>query len=597
MSKHWRLLSSGISALKGAGKFPSIDCINNFLDHRLNYLMQIIALMMFGLGSMVSPCIVMAANIDVRILIDVSGSMKANDPQNLRIPAVRLVAELMPKGATAGIWTFGEKVDQVLGPSKVDARWKAVALEAANSIHSRGQLTDVEAALQVATRDWGAAERSTLARHVILLTDGMVDVSKQAADNTASRKRILGDELARLKASGAQIHTISLSTDSDRELMTVLAENTDGWSEQIDEAASLQRIFLHIFEQVASPDSIPLLDDRFEVDKSIREMTLLVFHGEGSEPLELVNPHGEILQLDSHPANVHWRAESGYELVTVIEPAKGTWRINTAPDPDNRVLIVTDLKLKLDPLPTNMLTNESITLNAHITERGQFLKREDFLNLLQAELVVSGSDVDAPTIFPIPFDPQQFRFTIEHVIDWPPGDYEFVVRIDGGTFQRERRSKIRIHETPIMFSSNLTEEGLATEIFILADEERVDLESLMGLLMVTKPDGANEVFDLPVFSSGEAFLTIAMPVNGTYKIEPWVVGRSTSGRNLNVKTKPLVAEITLGTDVIESVATIDWTYIGVIVLIGNIIIGLLLGVVWFWLGRRRSIPLDKVELK
>lgn len=562
----------------------------------MDYLKQIVALMMFGLGTMAIPCTAMTTNIDVRILIDVSGSMKANDPQNMRIPAVRIVAELMPHDAIAGIWTFSEKVDQLLAPSKVDAKWKAAAQEAANKIHSHGQLTDIETALKAATRDWDATGSSTLARHVILLTDGMVDVSKQATVNTASRERILENELARLKASGAKIHTIALSANSDRELMTTLAESTEGWAEQIDEAAFLQRIFLHIFEQAASPDSIPLLDNRFEVDKSISEMTLLVFHKHGAEPLQLVNPAGEIIQHSSHPVSIHWRAESGYELVTVNNPANGTWQINSDPDPDNRVLIVTDIKLGLDRLPTKMLTNESLILNAHITERGQLLQREDFLNLLRAELVVSGSHVDAPTIFPIPLDPQQFRFTIEHVIEWPPGDYEFVVRIDGGTFQRERRSKIRIHETPIMFSSNLAGDGLTTEILILVDKERVDLESLMGLLMVTKPDGTNELFDFPVFSSGEAFLTIATPVNGTYKIEPWVLGRSTNGRKLNVKTKPLLSEVTLGTDAIESAATIDWIYIGVIVLIGNIIIGLLLGGLWFWLGQRRSIPLDKVEL-
>ncbi len=563
----------------------------------MNYLKQIVALMAFGLGTIVSPCVVMAANIDVRILIDVSGSMKATDPQNLRIPAVRLVAELMPQGATAGIWTFSEKVDQILAPAKVDAKWKAAALEAANIIHSRGQLTDVEAALQAATRDWDAADNSSLERHVILLTDGMVDISKQATDNMASRDRILGNELARLKVVGAQIHTIALSADSDGELMTVLAENTDGWSEQINEAASLQRIFLRIFEQVASPDSIPLMDNQFEVDQSISEMTLLVFRGEDAEPLELVNPNGEKLQLGSHPANVHWRAENGYELVTMSDPAQGTWQINTDPDPDNRVLIVTDLKLELDILPTTMLTNEVVKLNAYITERGQLLKREDFLNLLQAELVVSGSGIDEPIIFPVPLDSQQFRFTIEQVIEWPPGDYEFVVRIDGGTFQRERRSKIRIHETPIMFSSNLAEDGLAAEVFILADKEQVDLKSLLGFLVVTKPDGKSEVIDLPVFTSGEASLAIAMPINGTYEIEPRVLGHSTSGRKLNVKIAPLIVEITLGTDAIESAATINWTYIGAIVLIGNIIIGLLLGGMRFWLGRRRSIPLEKVELK
>ncbi|MFT7258137.1 MAG: hypothetical protein ACI8VR_003204, partial [Candidatus Azotimanducaceae bacterium] len=38
----------------------------------------------------------------MRLLIDVSGSMEQNDPQNLRIPAVNLLLKMAPTEATVG---------------------------------------------------------------------------------------------------------------------------------------------------------------------------------------------------------------------------------------------------------------------------------------------------------------------------------------------------------------------------------------------------------------------------------------------------------------------------------------------------------------
>ncbi|MDQ7050607.1 MAG: hypothetical protein Q9M92_14180 [Enterobacterales bacterium] len=58
---------------------------------------------------------------DVRLLIDISGSMKKNDPNNLRIPALQLVTNLLPKGADAGVWAFGRYVNMMVPLSKVDA--------------------------------------------------------------------------------------------------------------------------------------------------------------------------------------------------------------------------------------------------------------------------------------------------------------------------------------------------------------------------------------------------------------------------------------------------------------------------------------------
>ncbi len=548
-----------------------------------------------------------AANVDVRILIDVSGSMKANDVRNLRIPAVRLVAELMPLGAKAGIWTFSEVVEELIPADIVDGAWKAAAISATRKIHSRGQFTDIEAALSTATEDWDSTDAVEPGRHVILLTDGMVDVSKQAADSAASRKRIFTEGLARIKSYGAQVHTIALSENSDRQLMTILAESTDGWAEEVEDATSLQRVFLHMFEQAASPDSIPLLDNRFEVDNSISEMTLLVFRGQSADPLQLVSPSGTLIDERSLPSNIKWRGESGYDLVSVSNPATGTWQINTDPDPDNRVLIVTDLKLALNPLPTVVLVDEMLTIEARITERGQPLVREDFLKLLQAETVVSGTTNKEPEAFPIPLDKNLARFRSEHVIDWPSGDYELVIRVDGGTFQREQRSKMRIHSAPITFSSSVAEDGQSLTVFGDAEIGLIALDSLAGFVLVAKPDGSSEVFDLPPFTSGEVKLEIAAPINGIYHIEPRIIGRSASGRVLNFKPLTLTPEVTEGADVVVDVgeavpevpapASIDWVRSSSIVLIGNLFILTFLGVVWLIIGQRRRVQTSEVVLQ
>ncbi|MEX2333424.1 MAG: hypothetical protein WD600_04145, partial [Pseudohongiella sp.] len=48
-----------------------------------------------------------AAATDVRILIDISGSMRDTDPQNRRTPAINLLIDAIPDDAIAGIWSFG----------------------------------------------------------------------------------------------------------------------------------------------------------------------------------------------------------------------------------------------------------------------------------------------------------------------------------------------------------------------------------------------------------------------------------------------------------------------------------------------------------
>ena len=127
---------------------------------------------------------------DVRVIIDVSGSMKKNDPNNLRSPALRLVLGLLPEGAKSGVWTFGKYVNMLVPYRDVTAAWKFDAEKQSNKIHSYGLFTNIELALDKATvNEKGSDPR--FRRSVILLSDGLVDISKNPKLNQQSRQRIL----------------------------------------------------------------------------------------------------------------------------------------------------------------------------------------------------------------------------------------------------------------------------------------------------------------------------------------------------------------------------------------------------------------------
>lgn len=237
---------------------------------------------------------------DVRILIDVSGSMKKNDPNNLRAPALRLVLGLLPNDAKAGVWTFAKYVNMLVPIRDVNEAWKVEAERQSNQIHSYGLYTNIEQALNKATASHKLVDPN-VRRSVILLSDGLVDVAAGEEVSKTSRQRILNNIVPRLKKAGVAVHTIALSSTADHELLRAVSIATDGWYEQVDTADELQRVFLHLFEKAAQRDTVPLTDNNFKIDASVSEMTLLVFRSEGTRDTELVLPDLSRLKMMNFP--------------------------------------------------------------------------------------------------------------------------------------------------------------------------------------------------------------------------------------------------------------------------------------------------------
>ncbi|MCF6281565.1 MAG: VWA domain-containing protein [Candidatus Polarisedimenticolaceae bacterium] len=387
--------------------------------------------------------------VDTRVLIDISGSMKENDPQNLRRSALRLLVGLLPAETRAGVWTFGQYVNMQIKLGVIDDAWKKRARAEAGKIHSRGLYTNIELALKRATNDWSGAPK-IYRRSIILLTDGMVDVSKDASKDQQSRNRILDEIVPHLKSLGVAVHTIALSERADHELMRQLSESTGGWYEQVNSADRLQRVFLKMFEKVSRPDTVPLKDNRFTIDKSISEATLLIFRREGSEPSRIKPPKGYSFEADNAPSNVQWHRDRGYDLLTIKNPQAGEWSIQADMDPDNRVMIVTDLKMKSTALPSRMLVGEAMPIEVMFTEHGEIISKKRFLrmvNITSERWAKDGLSEPRPVVDNGQGDDEKAndgRFTFRFGEGVDEGVGELIISAKGATFVREQRQLYEI---------------------------------------------------------------------------------------------------------------------------------------------------------
>ncbi len=474
----------------------------NFRERRILSAFLFFALFLCALPLHAESTSVDAA--DTRVLIDVSGSMKKNDPRNLRRPALRLLVELLPDDSRAGVWTFGRWVNMQVPLGKVDDAWRARARDGAEKIHSRGQFTNIEDVLKRSIEDWDGAARA-YDRHMILLTDGVVDISKNPAENAAARNRILNELLPRIKGYGAHIHAIALSERADHELLKQMANETDGWYEQVNDAAQLQRIFLRLFEKVGKPDTIPLKDNRFQVDQSIDEVTLLVFRAEDAAPTRVITPGGAEFGAKDAPKTVRWHRDEGYDLLTISKPEAGEWRVLAAMDPDNRVMVVTDLKMAASDLPSRILQGERLPLRIHFTDQGQKIVKKDFLEVV--DLKAEHTDEEGPgeprPIFDDGKDADEKAGDGDFTLLWGEGvangKVELVVSAEGKTFVRERRYLLELLPAARLESAQSERDGASGLLVkVVPDSELVDLGSVaIEGALVSKEGESTPVMFLP----------------------------------------------------------------------------------------------------
>lgn len=472
---------------------------------------------------------------DVRLLIDISGSMKENDPNNLRVPALQLVTNLLPQGADAGVWAFGKGVNMLVPLGQVDSAWQEAATQSAKKINSAGLFTNIGGVLEKSIYGW-SGDPVGEKRSLILLTDGVVDISKDPKVNSKERERILRDILPGLVKAKVTVHTVALSQNADHELLRALATQTDGWYQAVDSADELQKVFLKIFEQSAARDSLPLTDNRFKVDPSIDEMTLLVFKAQPTEKVKLIAPDGTSLENNQPDGSVRWFRTDGYDLITVKSPTGGEWQIDAKVDPDNRVMVVSKLSLAVAEVPNNLLAGEAINYQVALLEDGEVIGKKDFLDLVETRLVQNKSGkVSRLAMF---HDSGDHKFKQNFFTDSEEGVLNLTLEVKSPTFERTRNHAVNVYGSPLTHELNLANSNAsAHQLLLSVREDIVQSSSLKVNAAITFPSGEKQF--LVIEDLSQPVEIRVTPEGGDYEVSLDIKGKSILDRAFSVSPAPI----------------------------------------------------------
>lgn len=476
---------------------------------------------------------------DVRVVIDISGSMKKTDPQNLRKPAVDLIVRLLPDNSKAGIWTFGQSVNMLVPHRIVDQGWRTEGSQKANTINSIAMFTNIGGALEKAAEDY-ASPLNDYRRNIILLTDGVVDISKEAVVNLNERKRVLTEILPRLKASDYRIHTIALSSDSDQELMKKLSIATDGISEVADTADELMSTFLRIFDQAVPAERVPLDENGFLVDSSIQEFTALIFRRAEVPATIITSPDGQEFSGTDPKHNVNWYRTDKYDLITVQHPQAGQWKVKTDMAPGSRVTVVSNLQLTVQPMKSNIKSGQSLDLAYSFQENGNTIINKDFLGVLTGEVLVSGEDnPEVKSTVLIMGTPADGIFHQQLQGFDRQGEFDVKVLIDGKTFKREFIHHLNISDSAFKLEKTL-DESSGKKVYsykLIADLEVVDVGATTVKAIIKNSRANNLERDLNPIGNERWEFSFTPVQAARYDINLSVTGKQIDGSPLTETIK------------------------------------------------------------
>lgn len=372
---------------------------------------------------------------DLRLLIDVSGAMKTSDPKSMRKPALDLLLRLLPDGSKAGVWVFGEEAELLVPHGLVDDTWREQARAAINGLKSKGQRSNIPAALAQATADLSDPEEGYRSS-VVLLTAGRIDVAESPIINVSESRKLLNGLAVELGAQGVPVHTIAFSQQADTMLLRSLARETKGTSKQAHSAEELSALFMRVMEMVAPVAQVPVEEKQFVVDERVRRLSVLAFFQAGKGKLKLVDPNGVELSAGDESGRVDWFRNRHFALATLDNPTRGTWRVQIPSKAVARALVASDLELDVGPLPHFVPAGHEAEVTLRFIDRGEVVLQPGAMPGLIVTLLVKGPQGKVEVVAVSDASSEGVLQVVTPALE-QPGRYELMLRVTTASFQRE----------------------------------------------------------------------------------------------------------------------------------------------------------------
>lgn len=311
---------------------------------------------------------------------------------------------------------------------------------------------------------------------------------------------------------------------------------------------------------ITGSNQIPLLDNRFRVDYEVKEVTLVFFRKAGAPSVVLVRPDGSKIYVSTATQNgIQWYADRTYDLIRLKEPMAGPWQALGQMLPESRIMVLTDINIKTDPLPTDLMVGEQLKVTATLANGDQPIKTKDFRDMLQMNVLLlstrkKGMANENDTVFELAtldddgknFDerPRDAIFTGEFRMAFHAGEWLPKYTIKTPLYSRELiMDPITVVPTPIQIDFIEGAEGGNHQVKYVVTDGPLVPESLSIQGRIIYPGGDVQTFTRGEEKSKTRVMDVSNIGNGTYRVEQTLYGKTKSGRDVVINMAPVALRV------------------------------------------------------
>ncbi len=299
-------------------------------------------------------------------------------------------------------------------------------------------------------------------------------------------------------------------------------------------------------------NQIPYFDNRFKIDAMLEEITLLFYRRSGTPPIILVRPDGSKLKINSLPKDkVTWFDDRTFDLITIKNPMPGPWQAIGDIVAESRIMVVTEVTIKVEPLPEIILSGETLKIEGRLFNGELAIDDPLFRDVLNLNVDFYSTNNSAFDNFGAePVKIAQFRddgrdldeyakdglFTGEFVLDFAPGEWIPIYYVQMPMATRELRQKpIILQNTPVTLSVEpVIEEGKSHRVTFSIDPTYVDVDSLLFQGKVILPDRQVSPFSIMEGSGSSRVYEIEYTESGVHRVQVNAFGKTIEGREFRL---------------------------------------------------------------
>ncbi len=316
---------------------------------------------------------------DIVLIIDSSGSMVENDPNELRKEAAKQFIDLTDSNVQIGVVDFDSDVVTLKSLTFADKDGRSELKNAVELIDADDG-TNIAAGLQQGFAVLSNATTFTARKAAVLLTDGE-DNTRQTLDT------YVGDYVA----NGWSVYTIGLDdgVSVDRDLLKQIADATlegEYYSVTLD---NIQLVYNTILAKItlksvvlASPSGYINQDQTVEksvrVDEWVSQVNFTLSWGGSTIEMVLVDPSGAVITPDiAATRGIDYQVAPTYAIYTVDNPIQGEWKMRITgtdipPEGEPYSIVVTgasDFVTNFLAFEPNYAVGDTVRIGIRISEK------------------------------------------------------------------------------------------------------------------------------------------------------------------------------------------------------------------------------------